>query len=163
MKTMTSLENMHDTDKKILVILQEEGRATLSRISEILNKKFGIKLKENAIRARMKKMEKQPIIEKYMAVVNCKQIGYKEMLMASLRLTAPVKEVGAKLREIDEIKYIYITSGEYPLFVMAKCFGHQESLKIVEQLQKIEGVEEVKTEIVLDCIKEDHTIHILDS
>ncbi len=170
MKRTRSIEEMDDTDKKILVLLQEDGKATLSEISDRLKSKFGIKLGMTAIKARIEKMtagnkkaenpEDRPIIEKYMAVVNCKKIGFKEMLMASLRLTKPVKEVGEKIKNIEEIKYIYITSGEYPLFCMAKCFGHRDSLKIVEKLQKIEGVEEVKTEIVMDCLKEDHSIHI---
>ena len=170
MKLIRSISDMDEIDKKILKILQDDGKATLSEISEKLSKKFSIRLGKTAVRARIEKLESgnkksekaedKPIIEKYMAVVNCKKIGFKEMLMASLRLNGPVHEVGQKIKEMEDLKYIYITSGEYPLFVMAKCFGHQESLDIVEKLRKLDGVEEVKTEIVMDCIKEDHSIHI---
>jgi len=170
MKLNRSIKDMDKVDKKILKILQDDGKATLSDISDKLRKLHKISLGKTAINARIEKMREgnndseniddRPIIEKFMAVVNCRKIGYTEMLMASLRLNGSAKEIGAHVKKIEEVKYIYITSGEYPLFVMAKCFGHQESLDIVEKLQKIEGVEEVKTEIVMDCIKEDHTIHI---
>ena len=165
-----SKNDMDKVDKKILKIIQEDGKATLSEISDTLLNSHKIRLGKTAINARIEKMREgnndsekiheRPIIEKFMAVVNCRRIGYTEMLMASLRLNGSAKEIGNQIKKIEEVKYIYITSGEYPLFVMAKCFGHQESLDIVEKLQKIDGVEEVKTEIVMDCIKEDHTIHI---
>ena len=171
MKLIKSIEDMDEVDKKILKLLQDDGKATLSEISDPLTERFWHKIRGKLplglgsiswrkVTIYQKKMRDRPIIEKYMAVVNCKKIGYKEMLMASLRLNGPVQEIGQKIKEMEDVKYIYITSGEYPLFVMAKCFGHQESLKIVEKLRKLEGVEEVKTEIVMDCIKEDHTIHI---
>lgn len=159
-----NFEDLDEYDRIILKILQEDGKTPLWMISEKLENELMDKKKKplgkTSIQARIKKMQESEIIEKYMVIVNCHKIGMKEMLMASLRLTRPVKEVANKIKDVEKIKYIYITSGEYPLFLMAKCFGHQELLEIVEKLQKIEGVEEVKTEIVMDCIKEDHSIHI---
>jgi len=46
------------------------------------------------------------------------------------------------------------------LFIMAKCLNHQDSMGLIETLRNLPGVEEVKTEIVLDRIKEDHSIII---
>ncbi len=43
---------------------------------------------------------------------------------------------------------------------MAKCLNNQDSMNLKETLHNIPGVEEVKTEIVLDRIKEDHSIII---
>jgi DNA-binding Lrp family transcriptional regulator len=43
---------------------------------------------------------------------------------------------------------------------MAKCQNHKESMSLIEKLRNLPGVEEVKTQIVLDRIKEDHTIII---
>lgn len=43
---------------------------------------------------------------------------------------------------------------------MAKCLDHSDSMGLIETLRNLPGVEEVKTEIVLDRIKEDHSIII---
>ena len=50
--------------------------------------------------------------------------------------------------------------GEYPLFIMVKCLNLQDSMRLIETIRNLPGVEEVKTEIVLDRIKEDHSIII---
>lgn len=53
-----------------------------------------------------------------------------------------------------------MVTGEYPLFIIAKCLNHHDSMNLIEKLRNLPGVEEVKTEIVLDRIKEDHSIII---
>ena len=61
---------------------------------------------------------------------------------------------------MEKIKYAYVVTGEYPLFLMAKCLNHQDSMGLIETLRNIPGVEEAKNKIVLDRIKEDHSISI---
>ena len=82
--------------------------------------------------------------------------------MASLRLNAtkPLELVKPEIESMEKIKYAYVVTGEYPLFIMAKCLNHQDSMGLIETLRNLPGVDEVKTEIVLDRIKEDHSIII---
>ena len=84
------------------------------------------------------------------------------MVMASLRVNAtnPIEEVKKEIESMEKIKYAYVVTGEYPLFIMAKCLNHQDSMGLIETLRNLPGVEEIKTQIVLDRIKEDTTIII---
>jgi hypothetical protein len=43
---------------------------------------------------------------------------------------------------------------------MAKCLNHDDSLHLVEKLRIFDWVQEVKTQIVMDCIKEDPAVLI---
>ena len=43
---------------------------------------------------------------------------------------------------------------------MFKCLDHDNAMDLIEKLRNLPGVEEIKTQIVLDRIKEDHTIII---
>ena len=61
---------------------------------------------------------------------------------------------------MEKIMFAYIVTGEYPLFIMAKCLDHEDSMTIIEKLRNLPEVEEVKTQLVLDRIKEDPTIII---
>ena len=144
-----------ETDKLILELLQEDAKLT---IREIANK---TKKSATAIRARIQRLEKD-LIKKYMAIIDCSQLGYREMVMASLRVNAtkPLELVKKEIEIMEKIKYAYVVTGEYPLFIMAKCLNHQDSMGLIETLRNLPGVEEVKTEIVLDRIKEDHSIII---
>ncbi len=144
-----------ETDKLILELLQEDAKLT---IREIANK---TRKSATAIRARIQRLEKD-LIKKYVALIDCRQLGYREMVMASLRVNAtnPLEEVKKEIENMEKIKYAYVVTGEYPLFIMAKCLNHQDSMGLIETLRNLPGVEEVKTEIVLDRIKEDHSIII---
>ena len=88
---------------------------------------------------------------------NCWQLGYREIVMASLRVNSsePLDKVKDKIEDMETVKYAYVITGDYPIFIMAKCLDHDDSMRLIEKLRNLPGVEEVKTQIVLDRIKED--------
>lgn len=142
-------------DREILDLLQNDAKLTIKEISSKVGKS------PTAVRSRLQKLEKS-LIKKYVALIDCRQLGYREMVMASLRVNSaqPIEQVKGKVEQMEEVKYAYIITGEYPLFIMAKCLDHEDSMKLIQKLRELPGVEEVKTQIVLDRIKEDTTIII---
>ncbi len=144
-----------DTDKLILELLQEDAKITIREIAEKTDKSA------TAIRGRIQRLEKE-LIKKYVALIDCRQLGYREMVMVSLRINAtkPLELVKKEIESMEKIKYAYVVTGEYPLFIMAKCLDHEDSMILIEKLRNLPGVEEIKTQIVLDRIKEDTTIII---
>ncbi|MHA1112489.1 MAG: Lrp/AsnC family transcriptional regulator [Promethearchaeota archaeon] len=167
MKAYKGPKLLDPTDNYILEILQDDGKATISEISEKLVKDFKVKkLSNTAIRSRINKFEdsigKDPLIKKYMAVLDCHQLGYKEMLIASLRIktSKTMDKIREEIMDLEKINAAYLTSGEFPLIIMAKCLNHDDSLHLVEKLRNFEWVQEVKTQIVMDCIKEDPSVFI---
>lgn len=144
-----------ETDKLILELLQEDAKLNIREIAEKTDKS------PTSIRARIQRLEKN-LIKKYVALIDCRLLGYREMVMASLRVNAtkPLELVKKEIETMEKIKYAYVVTGEYPLFIMSKCLNHQDSMGLIETLRNLPGVEEVKTEIVLDRIKEDHSIII---
>jgi DNA-binding Lrp family transcriptional regulator len=150
-----TIENINKIDKQILDLLQNDAKITIKEISYLVGKS------QTAVRSRLQRLEKD-YIKKYVALIDCRELGYREMVMASLRVNAsyPLEEVKTKIEEMEKIKYAYVITGEYPLFLMAKCMDHQDSMKLIGNLRDLPGVDEVKTEIVLDRIKEDHSIII---
>ena len=142
-------------DKQILDLLQNDGKITIKEISDKVGRS------PTAVRSRLQKLEKE-YIKKYVALIDCRQLGCREMVMASLRVNAsePLEQVKEQIENMEKIKYAYVVTGEYPLFIMAKCLNHEDSMGLIERLRNLPGVEEVKTQIVLDRIKEDTTIII---
>ncbi|MFX0071965.1 MAG: Lrp/AsnC family transcriptional regulator [Candidatus Hermodarchaeota archaeon] len=152
------MNDLDDTDKTILNILQNNGKASLRDIEREIG------LSTTAIRARLRRLTENHIIKKYMAIIDCRQLGYREMVIASLRVNSsiPLEQIKRKVEEIEQIKYAYIVTGEYPIFLMFKCLDHQDAMSLIEKLRNLPGVEEIKTQLVLDRVKEDHTIIIPD-
>jgi DNA-binding Lrp family transcriptional regulator len=157
----STMKPIDDVDRQILELLQDDAKITIKQIKEKIEENLAEEKSQTAIRSRIQRLEKE-LIKKYVALIDCRQLGYREMVMASLRVNAtnPLEDVKAKIENMEKIKYAYVVTGEYPLFIMAKCLNHIDSMGLIEKLRNLPGVEEVKTEIVLDRIKEDHSIII---
>ena len=150
-----------DKDKAILRILQEDAKASLRYIEKELEK-VGNNLSTTAIRNRLERLRNEKIIKGAITLIDCRQLGYREMVLASLRVNSSqsLDELTKLIEEMMKIKYAYIITGEYPIFLMFKCLDHQDTMLQIAKLRNLPGVEEIKTQIVLDRIKEDHTIII---
>lgn len=153
---MSQAIKLDDKDKQILCILQNNAKASLRDIEKEIN------LTTTSIRLRIKRLQEQKVIKKYLTLIDCQQLGYREMVMISLRVnsTYPIIEIKKTIENMDKVSHAYVITGEYSLFVMAKCLNHSDSMILIEELRKHPGVEEVKTQIVLDKIKEDPSVII---
>jgi Lrp/AsnC family leucine-responsive transcriptional regulator len=153
--TAIRFENLDQVDRDILKFIQEDSKITIAEMARKVD------LSSTAVRSRLKKLEDE-YVKKYMAVLDCRKMGYQEMIIASLRLNSQqdIKDIKSKIEAMPDIKYAYIVTGEYPIFVMTKCQSHQEAMDLLDTLRNLSGVEEVKTQLVMDRIKEDHTIKV---
>ena len=144
-----------NTDKQILELLQENAKLTIREIADKTEKS------QTAIRSRIQRLERE-LIKKYIALIDCSKLGYREMVMASLRVNSrrPLEQIKEEIENMKRIKFAYIITGDYPIFIMAKCLDHGDSMDLIENLRNLPEVEEVKTQLVLDRIKEDPTIII---
>ena len=117
---------------------------------------------DSAIRARIDKLKEKGIIKKYLTLIDCRQLGYQEMVIASLKVNSrlSLEEIKERLEQMIKIKYDYIITGEYPLLLIFKCLNHDDAMQQIEKLRNLPGIEEIKTQIVLDRIKEDPPIII---
>ncbi|MFX1377354.1 MAG: Lrp/AsnC family transcriptional regulator [Promethearchaeota archaeon] len=143
------------TDKQILELLQENAKLTIREIADKTEKS------QTAVRSRIQRLERE-LIKKYIALIDCSKLGYREMVMASLRVNSrrPLEQIKEEIEKMQRIKFAYIITGDYPIFIMAKCLDHEDSMDLIENLRNLPEVEEVKTQLVLDRIKEDPTIII---
>ncbi|MCF2140965.1 MAG: Lrp/AsnC family transcriptional regulator [Candidatus Lokiarchaeota archaeon] len=147
---------LSDIDKKILQILQEDGKASFRKIAKKLNSSV------STIKNHVDKLTETGVIKAYSALIDCCKIGYKEMLLLSIRVNnvIPIQDIFNKLIEIEKINSIYQISGNYSIFCMAKCIEKEDQIQLLEKVKFIPGIEEIHTQVVLQCVKEDIRISI---
>jgi len=156
MSSMPEIIELDDLDKKILSIIQNNAKASLRDIEKEID------LTTTSIRMRINRLKEKNVIKQYITLIDCRHLGYREMVMASLRVNSsyPLEDIKKKIEKMIKVKYAYVITGEYPLFIMAKCLDHTDSMELIETLRNLPGVEEIKTQIVLDKIKEDPSVII---
>jgi Lrp/AsnC family transcriptional regulator, leucine-responsive regulatory protein len=99
------------TDKKLLALLQEDSTQTTKQLSLKLN------LSVTAIYERVKKLEREGIISKYVALVDRNKVNRGFVVFCHLKLIQHTKEYLTKfeqeVKQLDEVLECYHVSGDY--------------------------------------------------
>lgn len=99
------------TDRKILMLLQQDSTRTTKELSLKLN------LSVTAVYERVKKLEREGVIDRYVAVLNQKKVNRGFVVFCHLKLTQHTKEYLTHFEQevvrLDEVIECYHVSGDY--------------------------------------------------
>lgn len=146
-------------DRNIIEVLQQEGRIANKELSERIG------LTTTPTLERVRRLERQGIIEGYAAKVNKDSVG--RGFTAFVKVTLKVhqlnllEEFTSAIQEIPEILACYHTTGDgdFLLQVVAKDTKDYEQL-MRNKLTTLPDVERLHTSIVLNTIKEQSPIPV---
>jgi len=141
-----------EIDKKILNILQENGRITNTDLAS----KVG--LSPPPMLERVKKLEKNGIITKYVALLDPKKINKATIIFVSLTLARhrlkSIDQVKEEFSNFPEVLECYSITGEedYLLKVMVQDVEEYENF-MLNKLAKIPAISRIKSFVVLSTLK----------
>lgn len=148
---------MNDTldgyDRRILIALQEEGRLTNQELAEC------VALSPSQCSRRRRRLEEAGVIRGYHAVVDRRLAGFGLVSIVSITLASHDAENAARLKRLlDELPNVleaHSTTGEmdYTIKVVSRDLDALSAF-ISTTLLPHEAVQNVKTAIVLDTLKE---------
>ena len=102
---------MDAIDKKLLELLQKDTKKTTKEFSVILN------LSVTAVYERIKKLEREGIIDKYVAILNRNKINKGFMVFCHIKLVQHTKEFISKFEKevvkLNEVLECFHVSGDY--------------------------------------------------
>ena len=133
---------MDETDRQILQILKDDGRAGYSDIG----KKIG--LSEGAVRKRIKTLTDSGIIRKFTAKVGVAE-GAEAITLLSTNPSLPTQEVSERIRKIPNVETLYEVTGEYDIVAVISGMSVVEVNECVEKIRRVEGIMKTNTMIVL--------------
>ncbi|WAH36642.1 Lrp/AsnC family transcriptional regulator [Alicyclobacillus dauci] len=98
---------------QIIAYLQEDGRRSFREIAELVG------VSERTVRLRVAQLKEQGVIQ-IVGVVNLVKLGLQVVVIAQIAVEEPhLEEMIERLRQIPEIRFVALTSGEYQLMVQA--------------------------------------------
>jgi len=143
---------MDRTDKKILTLLQNDGRISNQDLAD------EVSLSPSPCLRRVNQLEQEGIIEKYVALLNPEKIGLhlSGFLFVGLDKHTPqkMKNFEALVKKIPEVMECYLITGQtadYVLKVIVSDMQHYQKF-LLERITQIEGVTSVHTSFVLQKI-----------
>ncbi|WP_194720552.1 Lrp/AsnC family transcriptional regulator [Noviherbaspirillum malthae] len=152
--------NLDKTDRKILSILQSDGRLTNQEVAERVN------LSPSPCLRRIKNLEESGVIRQYVALLDADKIGLGLLAYVNVRLEkhsdlpatggrSPLADFSASVANWPEVVACYAMTGDldYLLRVHVEDMEHFSRF-MMETLLRHPAVTDVKSSFALQKIKE---------
>jgi Lrp/AsnC family leucine-responsive transcriptional regulator len=147
---------MDDIDTKIVRLLCENARMTVSEISSNIN------LSIPAVSERIKKIEASGIIKQYTAIIDPRLVGKNLTAIMSISLERPrytekfVEFVKGE-KEILECNYI---AGDFDYMLKIVTEGTYTLESLLNRIKSVPGVQKTRTIVVLSNVKSDYSVTV---
>ena len=142
------INTLDNLDFEILSCLQKDGRMSFTIIAEKLKVSIG------TVRTRFNKMIDDGTIN-IIGRVNPDKVGFKcyAHIAVFVRPATLKEKVAIKISKFSEVSFLAMTSGDYDLEVDVMCRDNNHLVDFVNNISKIEGVNQTKTTIYFKVYK----------
>jgi DNA-binding Lrp family transcriptional regulator len=140
--------NLDETDERILKNLLVDARQSARQLSLKLG------MSTVTVLSRIKKLEKEKIIQGYTAIIDHEKIGYS--LTAIIEIIAKndkVMDIEDEISKFENVCGVYDITGSTDTIIIAKFKERNELSKFVKSLAVIPNVENTITHVVLNTTK----------
>ncbi|MAG64882.1 AsnC family transcriptional regulator [Alteromonas sp. V450] len=143
---------MDNVDKKILALLQQDGKLSNAKLAEMLN------MSETPCWRRVKRLESEGYIESYQANLNKRKLGYGVLAFVQLTYiahdTKTTAEFEAIISNCDNVLSCHNTTGnaDFLLQVVAKDLDDYSQF-VDTVLRKLPGISDISSSIALRELK----------
>lgn len=151
------MNDLDAIDLKLLEILQQNGKFTTKEIAQKVN------LSPTPVYERIKRLEKNKIIKKYIAIIEAEKVGKSLTVFCNVTLKEHTKEIGNQfVKEIISLKEVtecYNISGDYDflLKIMVSDMKHYQSF-VINDLGSIQNIGSAHSTFVMGTIKHSYSV-----
>ena len=143
---------LDDLDKKILAIVQRDGRITNAELAQQIH------LSPPAAHARLKRLQERGLIRSFVALLDRELLGYDLMALIHVTLAQHqrerVQEFRAAIQAMPQVLECFHVTGEYDYLLKVVVKNRKELEQfLVETLTPAPGVGRIHTNIVFSQVK----------
>ncbi len=158
-KEKHSIAPLDLTDKKILTLLQNEAKLTIKEVAQALN------LSTTPTFERIKRLERNGIIKKYIAIINEKKVGKKLLTMCRVSLKTHnrqnIQEFENAIIQFPEVIECHHIAGasDYSLKILTTDMAAYHHF-ISTDLASMSSIGNIQSSFVLHTLKENTPIDL---
>lgn len=148
---------MDEIDNKILRELQFHARISNTELAE------RVALSPSPCWNRVRRLEEQGVIEKYVTIINQRAIGMPDSVFVELRLNQhddhTLKAFEAALANLPEVVEAFLVTGEYDYFLRVAASGTEGYERFLrETIYKLPSMSHSRSSFVLKCLKQTYSV-----
>ena len=144
---------MDELDRKLIELLQVNGRASNARIA----RQVGVS--EGTVRRRLRRLIQDEII-RVVAVPDPQKMGLNTIALVGIQAEPDkIDSVAAKLAELPEAQYVSLTTGSYDIFIWVALPSSEELGRFLRQKVGVTtGIRRTETFVHLAIVKKGYGI-----
>lgn len=148
-----ALENRgyDNLDMQILAEFQLNGRISVADLARKMH------LSQPAVHNRIKRLEREGIIQDYVALLNREALGYDLLCFINLSLNPHSQEVQEAIetlvKNLCEVLECYSITGRSDMVLKVVVENHHELNAFVKRLSTVKGIDRIETSVVLNAVK----------
>ncbi|MGL4745418.1 MAG: Lrp/AsnC family transcriptional regulator [Dermatophilaceae bacterium] len=120
----TTETRLDDTAKRIIELLQEDGRQSYAAIAKVVG------LSEAAVRQRVQRLLDAGVMQ-IVAVTDPLQVGFRRQAMIGIRAEGDIIALGEALTEMREVDYVVTTAGSFDILAEVVCEDDDHLLDLI--------------------------------
>lgn len=143
---MSKITDIDKLDRQILSVLMDDAKTPYTDIAKKLYVSGG------TIHVRMKKLEQMGIVKSASLDVDYTKLGYDICAFLGIYLdkSSLYTNVSLDLKKIPEVVSAHYTTGLYNIFAKIICQDTDHLRRVLNKIQRIEGIQRTETFISLE-------------
>jgi DNA-binding Lrp family transcriptional regulator len=144
---------MDELDDRILEKLNENARKSYREIARDL------KVSLTTISNRIKKLEEDKVIERYIPLINQEKIGYDLTAVINVKIShGRLIEVQQKISKDKHVSGVFDITGDWDSLIIAHFKDRRDLNGFIKGVLAMENVEKTNTQIVLNIVKNEKRV-----
>lgn len=139
-----------DKDIRIIEQLLSDGRASLRKIAD----RVGVS--PSTASNRFKELVDNGVIQGFVPILDYEKMGYRFSALTHIK-TEPGKvgEIAESLKEKAFIEQCFSVTGDADIVIVSHFQNREEMNDSIQEVQRMEGIEETKTNVVLESYRQE--------
>ncbi|MEL7547695.1 MAG: Lrp/AsnC ligand binding domain-containing protein [Pseudomonadota bacterium] len=156
------LEDLDPFDRHILRAMQDNGRLSISDLSEEVG------LSKTPCLTRLRRLEAQGYIQRYKGVLDAAKIRQDYVTFVQVKLTATTRrhlqDFSAAVQDIPQIQSCHMMSGGYDFLLKIRTRNMRSYRELLgDVLSELPGIAQTSTFPVMETVKESDDFVIIDA
>lgn len=131
------------TDAALLAALQEDGRRRLEDLARLVG------LSASSVHDRLRRLQRDGVIRRWTIDVAPGALGLPVLAFVGVRASRPCHELAGPVEELPEVEEYHAVAGALGVLLKVRAASPEHLLGLIERLQRIPGVEDTETTVVL--------------
>jgi DNA-binding Lrp family transcriptional regulator len=137
-----------EMDKEILKLLSEDSRQSYRDLAKQLD------ISHVSVSNKVKNLEETGVIKGYTTVIDPYKMNYYPVcLRISAAQGGNLSAIGDKIADYPEVNVVMRVSGDCELLALAMCENREKALRLLDDINDIDGIVKAESHIVLEAIK----------